>query len=64
LTGLVSSNRRLHAAELPGDAEVEADRLGVADVQVAVGFRGKTRHDPAVVFAIFQVFGHDLANKV
>ena len=29
------------AAELPGDAEVEADRLGVADVEVAVRLRGK-----------------------
>ena len=27
------------AAELAGDAEVEADRLGVPDVQVAVRFR-------------------------
>ena len=29
------------AAELAGDAEVETDRLGVADVEVAVGLGGK-----------------------
>jgi uncharacterized protein YjbI with pentapeptide repeats len=28
------------AVELPGDSEVEADGLGVTDVEVAVGFRG------------------------
>ncbi len=32
------------AAELLGDAEVETDRLGVADVQVAVRLGRKTRH--------------------
>ena len=51
-------------AELLGHAEIEADRLGVADVQVAVGLRGKAGHDPAVVFAGLQVCGHDVANKV
>ena len=34
------------AAELGGDAEVEADRLGVPDVQVAVGF-GREAGDDA-----------------
>src|SRR3546814_4086916 len=33
------------AAELFGDREVEADRLGVADVQVAVGLGRKPRDD-------------------
>ena len=37
------------AAVLCGDAEVQADRLGVADVQVAVGLRRETRRHPAVV---------------
>ena len=44
LVGLVSSKRRL---QLPpkscGDAEVQADRLGVADVQVAVGLGREAR---------------------
>ena len=31
-------------AELPGDAEVQADGLGVADVEVTVGLRRETRH--------------------
>src|SRR5690606_28953463 len=32
------------AAELPGDAEVQADRLGMADVQVAVRLRREPGH--------------------
>ena len=34
------------ATELPRQAEVQADRLGVPDVQEPVGFRRKTRADP------------------
>ena len=37
------------AAELRGDAEVEADRLGVADVQVAVRLGRKPRDDASAV---------------
>ena len=33
------------AAEFPGDPEIDADRLGVADVQIAVGLRRKARDD-------------------
>ncbi len=36
------------AAELLGNAEVEADRLGVADVQVAVRLGRKASHDHRV----------------
>ena len=36
------------AAELVGQTEVEADGLGVADVQVAVGLRRKARLDDGV----------------
>src|SRR5262249_19825356 len=39
------------AAVLLRDAEVEADRLGMADVQVAVRFRRKARRHPAVMLA-------------
>jgi hypothetical protein len=46
-----------------GDAEVQADRLGVADVQVAVGLRRKTG-DGGGVFAGGQVIGDDLADEV
>jgi hypothetical protein len=40
--GLVSSKRRLQTtAKFARDAEVQADGLGVADVQVAVRLGGK-----------------------
>ncbi len=51
------------AAELLGDAEVEADRLGVADMQVAVGLRRKARHH-ALVPARLQVRLHDVADEI
>ena len=38
-------------AELRGDAEVEADRLGVADVEVAVGLRREAGHGHRTVLA-------------
>ena len=52
------------AAELLGDAEVQANALGVPDVQIAVGLRGEARLDPAAVFAGAIVFENDLANEV
>ena len=52
------------AAELAGDAEVEADGLGVADVQVAVRLRREARDDAAAVRARGDVSGDDLANEV
>ena len=51
------------AAELLGDAEVEADGLGVADVEVAVGLgreAGDRRRDPAGR----DVGGDDLADEI
>ena len=47
------------AAVFPGDAEVEADRLGVADVQVAVGLRRKSGDDPRIA-----MLGHMGCNDV
>ena len=65
LAGLVSSSRRLQRPpELGGDAEVQADRLGVADVQVAVGFRGEPGLDPAAVLSRRHVVGDDLAEEI
>src|SRR5205807_7274705 len=52
------------AAEFLGDAEVQADGLGVADVEVAVGLRGKARHDPVAEAARPGVLGHQLADEV
>ena len=45
LIGLVSSKRRWQRPPNSSrDAEIEADRLGVADVQVAVRLGRKARH--------------------
>ena len=52
------------AAEFAGDAEVEADRLGVPDVQVAVRLGRKARDDAAAVLSGGDVGGDDLANEV
>ncbi len=52
------------AAVLLGHAEVEADRLGVADVQIAVRLRGKTGHDAAAVLARAEVVLDDLADEI
>ena len=41
------------AVVIGGQAEVEADGLGVADVEVAVGLRRKARDHPAVIFMDF-----------
>ncbi len=47
-----------------GDAEIETDRLGVADVQVAVGLGGKARHHAAAVLAGGHIRVDDLADEV
>jgi hypothetical protein len=52
------------AAEFLGDAEVEADGLGVADVEVAVGLGREARDDPPAVFPAALVFGDDGANEI
>ena len=52
------------AAELLRRAEVEADRLGVADVQVAVGLGGKPGVDTAGEFAGFGILENDLLDEV
>ncbi len=51
------------AVELGGDAEVEADRLGVADVEVAVRLRREPGDDP-VDPPFAQVGGDDVADEV
>ena len=51
------------AAELRGDPEVEADRLGVADVEVAVGLRREPGDDRGVLPAL-EVADDDLADEV
>jgi hypothetical protein len=51
-------------AVLLRDAEVEADRLGVADVEIAVRFRGETGDHPSAVLASGAVLGNPLADEV
>ena len=52
------------AAEFRGDAEIEHDRLGVADVQIAVGLGRKTGVDAAAVAAGLQVFDDDFTDEI
>ena len=47
-----------------GDAEVQADRLRVADVQIAIRFRRKSRKNSPAPFAGRQIVFHDLTNKI
>ena len=51
------------AAEFLGDAEIEADRLGVADMQIAVRLRRKARDD-RLVPAGRQIGAHDVADEI
>ncbi len=53
------------AAELVGEAEVDADGLGVADVEIAVGLGGKAGLDDGVAeFFGADVLGDDVAEEV
>ena len=52
------------AAILGGEPEVQADRLGVPDVQVAVGLGWKAGDDAPAVLARAQILGDDLAQKI
>ena len=61
--GVVEAQVRM-SAEFVGEAEVEADRLGVADVQISVGLGRKAGLHPAVVFIGLEVFENDVANEV
>src|SRR5262249_834941 len=51
------------AAELLCDAEIEGDRLGVADMQIAVGLRRKAGHHRGVAFGSAIRFD-DIANEI
>ena len=51
------------AAELVGNAEIEANRLGVADMQIAVRLRRKARDDRLVPPGR-QIGAHDVANEI
>ena len=51
------------AAVLAGDPKVEADRLGVADMQIAVGFRREPGDDFRVAL-LGDMLGDDVADEV
>ena len=51
------------SAELLGDAEVEADRLGMADVEIAVRLGRKARHHGRMTLG-FEVGPYDVADEV
>ena len=51
------------AAVFFGEREIEADGLGVADVQIAVRLRRKARMHAAAVFAGSQIPGNHLADE-
>jgi len=51
------------AAELLGDAEIQRDRLGMADMQIAVRLRREPGHDGAVPAAV-EIGLHDVANEI
>ena len=53
-----------HASVGGRDAEVQANGLGVADVQVAVGFGREAGLYPAVVLALLQVVLYYLFDEV
>ena len=52
------------AAELARDTEIQADRLGMADMQIAVGLRWEAGRDAARVLAGGLVVDDDLADEV
>src|SRR2546427_12819967 len=53
-----------HAIILGGKTEIEADGLGVPNMQIAVRLRGKTGDHTATIFVLPPVFGNDVADKV
>src|SRR4030095_7002883 len=52
------------AAELPGQAEVDRDRLGVTDVQISVGFRREPRDHVAAEAPAGVVLQDDVPDEV
>ena len=52
------------AAELAGDAEIEADGLGVADMEVAVRFGRKARVYSLLKFFRLLILVNDIADKI
>src|SRR5262249_56015806 len=51
-------------AVLVGDPEIQADRLGVADMEIAVRLGWKPRRHPAVMLSAGNVVGDDGADEI
>ena len=60
--GVVEAQMAL-AGKLLRDAEIQGNRLGMADVQIAVRLRRKSGHDPAVLLG-GEVGLHDVADEI
>jgi len=52
------------AFELEGKTEIEADGLGVTDMEVAVWLRRKARVNPAAIFVRLQVISDDVLDEI
>ena len=61
--GVVEAKIRM-SAEFVGQPEVDADRLGMSDVQMAVRLGRKARLHAAVVLVGLEVFENDVADEV
>ena len=51
-------------SKLVGQSEIQADGLGVADVQVAVRLGRKASLHAALIFVRLQIFEDDVANEI
>src|SRR5437879_13670780 len=51
-------------AVFAGQTEVQTDRFGVADMQVAVGLGGETGHHSAAILACTLILGDDLPKEI
>ena len=60
--GVVEAQMAL-AGKFLRDAEIKGNRLGMADVQVAVRLRRESGHDPAVLFG-GEIGLHDVADEI
>src|SRR4029077_8136604 len=52
-----------NAAKLPGDAEIQANGFGMADMKIAVRFRREASVDLGI-FLFADMRGHDVADEI
>ena len=62
--GIVESQVTDAARGVVCQAEVQADRFRVTDMEIAVWLRWKARNDSAAMFAGCEIGCHDFADKV